>query len=76
MHTVAESTPDTGTNPLPVKAPTNDYGEPPDAGTLTGHPATVAIMTVTQMQFPAKKPTWQKKVFNAVPSLLLCCMLF
>jgi len=40
MHTVAESTPNRGTDPLPVRSLTNDYGEPPVAGTLTGRPTT------------------------------------
>jgi len=39
MYTVAESTPDRGTDPLPVRTPIDDDGEPPVAGTLTGRPA-------------------------------------
>jgi len=42
MHAVAESTPDRGTDPLLVSSATNDYGEPPVAGTLTGRPATTS----------------------------------
>jgi len=41
MYTVAESTPDKGTDPFPVRTPTDDDGELPVAGTLTGRPATV-----------------------------------
>jgi len=37
LHTVAEYT-GQGTDPLPVRSHTNDYGEPPIAGTPTGRP--------------------------------------
>jgi len=40
MYTMEESTPDRGTDPLSVRTPTDDDGEPPVAGTLTGRPAT------------------------------------
>ena len=42
MYTVAESTPDKGTDPFPVRTPTDDDGELPVAGTLTGRPATLS----------------------------------
>ena len=44
MYTVAESTPDKGTDPFPVRTPTDDDGELPVAGTLTGRPATAGSL--------------------------------
>jgi len=42
MYTVAESTPDRGTDPLPVRTPTDDDGEPP----VAERPATILRLLI------------------------------
>jgi len=60
MYTVAESTPDKGTDPFPVRTPTDDDGELPVAGTLTGRPATIVWCCLCNPTFSrfSRTPTY------------------